>query len=72
MPWLLLLIFSVVVSMLFLAGQQYVAPRFSQLQSAQASYAGNVGVTALFFFVSILIAAFILSLVGLGKSAPSV
>jgi hypothetical protein len=72
MEWLLLIIFSVVVAMLFLAGQQYVAPKFSQLQSAQATYAGNVGVTALFFLGAILIAAFLMSLVGLGRSAPSV
>ena len=70
MPWLLLLIFGVVVSMLYLAGQQYIAPKFSQLQSAQATYAGTVAVTAIFFIGAILLAGALFALVGI-KEGPA-
>ena len=59
MEVVLILILSVLVAMGLLAGQQYVAPKFSQLQSVQASYAGNVAVTAVFIFVSLFVAAFL-------------
>jgi hypothetical protein len=64
MPILLVLILSVLVAMGLLAGQTYVAPKFSQLQSVQASYAGNVAVTAVFIFIALFIAAILFSVVG--------
>ena len=68
METVLMFVFAILVAMGLLAGQKYVAPRFSQLQSVQASYAGNVAVTALFIFVSLFIAAFVLSLAGEKKA----
>ncbi len=70
MAWFMLLVLSVLVAMGLLAGQQYVAPKFEQLQSAQATYAGNVAVTAGFIFVSLIIAAMLMSLVGERASIP--
>jgi Ni,Fe-hydrogenase I cytochrome b subunit len=63
MEWVLLLVLSVLVAMGLLAGQTYVTPRFAQLQSAQASYAGNVAVTAGFIFVALIIAGMLLHVV---------
>lgn len=65
--WFLLAVLAVLVAMGLLAGQQYVTPRFAKLQSVQASYAGHVGVTALFIFVSIVIAAMLISAVDGGR-----
>jgi hypothetical protein len=70
MEWLLLLVFSVLLAMALLAGQSYVSPRFAQLQSIQASYAGNVAVTAGFLFLAILIVGFALHMVD--KELPQV
>lgn len=64
MEWILLFVLAVLVSMGLLAGQQYVAPKFSQLQSLQATYAGNVFVTALFIFSALIIGGLVLSIVG--------
>jgi ABC-type transport system involved in cytochrome c biogenesis permease subunit len=64
MEWILLFVLAILVAMGLLAGQQYVAPKFSQLQSLQASYAGNVFVTALFIFSALIIGGFVLSIVG--------
>lgn len=64
MEWILLFVLAILVAMGLLAGQQYVAPKFSQLQSLQASYAGNVFVTALFIFAALIIGGFVLSIVG--------
>ena len=69
MEVVLMLIFAVLVAMGLLAGQTYVAPKFSQLKSVQASYAGNVAITAVFIFISLFIAAFLLSMVD--KKLPS-
>jgi Ni,Fe-hydrogenase I cytochrome b subunit len=63
MEWVLLFILSVLVAMGLLAGQTYVTPKFAQLQSAQAQYAGSVLVTAGFIFFSLLIAGMALHLV---------
>ena len=63
MPVVLMLILAVLVAMGLLAGQTYVAPKFSQLQSVQASYAGNVAITAGFIFISLFIAAFLMSMI---------
>lgn len=63
MPFLLMFVFAILVAMGLLAGQTYVAPKFSQLQSVQASYAGNVAITAAFIFISLFVAAFLLSAV---------
>jgi hypothetical protein len=63
MDFLLLAILAIIVSMLLLAGQTYVTPKFSQIASAQASYAGNVGVTAAFIFLALIIAGFVMHLV---------
>jgi len=62
--WFLLAVLSVLVAMGLLAGQQYVTPKFAKLQTAQANYAGHVGVTALFIFVALILAAMVLSVVG--------
>lgn len=64
MPVVLMLILAVLVAMGLLAGQTYVAPKFSQLKSVQASYAGNVAVTAVFIFVSLFVAALLMSMIG--------
>jgi hypothetical protein len=64
MEWILLFVLAILVAMGLLAGQQYVAPKFSQLQSLQASYAGNVFVTALFVFGALIVGGFLLSVVG--------
>jgi hypothetical protein len=61
MEWILLFILAVLVAMGLLAGQQYVAPKFSQLQSLQANYAGNVFVTALFIFIALVAGGLILN-----------
>lgn len=71
MPWILLFILSVLVAMGLLAGQTYVAPKFSQLQSLQANYAGNVFVTALFIFAALVIGGLLLSAVDGGKASPA-
>jgi Ni,Fe-hydrogenase I cytochrome b subunit len=63
MEWLLLFILSILVAMGLLAGQTYVTPKFSQLQSVQAQYAGNVAITATFIFVALLLAGMALHLV---------
>jgi len=63
MEWILLFVLAVLVAMGLLAGQQYVSPKFSQLQSVQASYAGNVAVTAGFIFLALIIGGMLLSLV---------
>jgi hypothetical protein len=63
MEWILLFILSILVAMGLMAGQKYVAPRFSKLQSLQANYAGNVAITALFIFFALLIAGFLLHMV---------
>jgi hypothetical protein len=63
MEWILLFILAILVAMGLLAGQQYVAPRFSQLQSLQANYAGNVFVTALFIFAALVIGGLVLNIV---------
>ena len=63
MAWVLLLVLSILVAMGLLAGQQYVAPHFSQLQNLQASYAGNVAVTALFIFFALIIGGFLISMI---------
>lgn len=68
MAWIMLVVLAVLVAMGLLAGQQYVTPKFAQLQSAQATYAGNVAVTAGFIFVALIIAATLISLVD--GSAP--
>ncbi len=70
MEWLLLLVLAILVAMGLLAGQQYVSPKFAQLQSLQASYAGNVAVTAGFIFLALLVAGFLLHMVD--KSAAAV
>jgi phosphotransferase system glucose/maltose/N-acetylglucosamine-specific IIC component len=71
MEWILLLVLAVLVAMGLLAGQQYVTPKFAQLQNAQANYAGHVGVTALFIFLALIIAGFLLSLVDGRAAVPS-
>jgi Ni,Fe-hydrogenase I cytochrome b subunit len=71
MEWVLLLVLAVLVAMGLLAGQTYVTPKFAQLQSAQASYAGNVAVTAGFIFVALIVAGMLLHLVD-GKRPVSV
>ena len=71
MEWILALVLAVLVAMGLLAGQQYVTPKFSQIQSAQASYAGNVAVTAGFIFVALILAGMVLSFVGEKPSLPS-
>jgi len=63
MAWFLLFVLSILVAMGLLAGQQYVAPKFSQLQSLQATYAGNVFVTALFIFAALIIGGMLLHFV---------
>ena len=63
MEWILLLILSILVAMGLLAGQTYVTPKFSQLQSIQAQYAGNVAITATFIFVALLLAGAALHIV---------
>jgi H+/gluconate symporter-like permease len=70
MPILFAFLFSVLVAMLLLAGQTYVAPKFSQLQSVQASYAGNVAVTAGFIFIALFIAAIFFSFIGEKQALP--
>jgi hypothetical protein len=70
MEWLLLFVLSLIVAMALLAGQSYVTPQFAQLQSAQAGYAGNVLVTALFIFLALLVGGMLLHLVD--KKAPIV
>ena len=71
MEWILIGVLAVLVAMGLLAGQTYVTPKFSQLQSAQASYAGNVAVTAGFIFLALLIAGMLLSAVGEKAALPS-
>jgi len=63
MEWILLLVLAVLVAMGLLAGQKYATPRFAKLQTVQATYAGNVAVTAAFIFVSLLIAGALLHMV---------
>ena len=70
MAWFLLFVLSILVAMGLLAGQQYVAPKFSQLQNLQASYAGNVFVTALFIFVALILGAFLLHFIDRRVSSP--
>jgi len=64
MEWILLFVLAILVAMGLLAGQQYVAPKFTQFKTLQATYAGNVFVTALFIFAALLIGGFLLSIVG--------
>jgi Ni,Fe-hydrogenase I cytochrome b subunit len=71
MAWILLFVLSVLVAMGLLAGQQYVAPKFSQLQSLQATYAGNVAVTAGFIFLALIIGGMLLAFVDKKASLPS-
>jgi len=70
MEWLLLFVLAVLVAMGLLAGQTYVTPRFAQLQSAQAQYAGNVAITAGFIFVALVLGGMALHV--LDKKAPIV
>lgn len=70
MAWILLAVLSILVAMGLLAGQSYVAPHFSQLQSLQATYAGNVAVTALFIFLALIVGGFLIHMVD--KKAGSV
>ena len=71
MEWILLFILALIVSMALLAGQTYVTPRFAQLQSAQASYAGSVIVTALFIFLALLLGGMLLHIID-KRGAPTV
>lgn len=71
MAWFLLFILSILVAMGLLAGQQYVAPKFSQFQTLQATYAGNVFVTALFIFVALIIGGALLHFVDKRAGTPS-
>jgi hypothetical protein len=70
MGFVLLAVLAILVAMGLLAGQTYVAPNFAQVQSLQASYAGNVAVTAAFIFVAMIIGGFLLSMVT--REAPKV
>jgi phosphotransferase system glucose/maltose/N-acetylglucosamine-specific IIC component len=70
MEWVLLFVLAILVAMGLLAGQTYITPKFSQLQSAQAQYAGNVLVTAIFIFFALIIAGMALHLVD--KKVPAV
>ena len=69
MAFFLLFVLSVLVAIGLLAGQQYVAPKFSQFQTLQATYAGNVLVTAAFIFVALLVGGMLLHFVDKRASA---
>jgi hypothetical protein len=71
MEWILLAILSALVAMGLLAGQTYVTPKFAQLQSVQASYAGNVLVTASFIFIALILGGMILHVID-KKTPPMV
>jgi len=70
MGFVMLAILAILVAMGLLAGQTYVAPKFSQFKTLQATYAGNIAVTALFIFAAMLVGGFLLSMVT--KEAPRV
>jgi Ni,Fe-hydrogenase I cytochrome b subunit len=69
MEFFLLFVLAVLVAMGLLAGQEYVAPKFAQFQTLQATYAGNVLVTASFIFVALLLGGMVLHFVDKRVSA---